>query len=570
MMRNKLDKQSRNPIDASAARAITRSIARVGVHEMPVKRQAGRPTMADYGAIVRRRYWWIMLPVFFCWLVVWATSWFLPPTYQSEALILVQQQKITESYVASNVTVDLQDRLQSMTQQILSRTRLQRTIDRFHLYAEHRRLAGLAPLQDPIDLMRKDIKIDLVRSPGRAELTSFKIQYSAGSPELAQQVNSELTSLFIDENLKAQQQQSETTTGFLNSELAAAKAKLEEQEAKVRFFKTSHFGDLPSQMQTNVQILSGLQTQLQTAQRDLDSAKQQKLYLASLIEQYDSQQSSLDRDGATATPPEALDRELMDLRSRLAEARLKYTDRYPDVIALQDKISKTEKLRKQVEEEISSHQKADHKPEAAGYAEATTTHATTTPSMMQVQSQLKANELEISNYQKGEKEIESQISDYQARLNMTPETEQELADISRGYDESMSNYNSLLQKQMQSQLATNLEQRQQGEQFSILDPPSLPNKPSSPNHVKLSVAGLFLGLVLGIAFTVLLEKTRVRVWRADTLQGIVPARILVALPHLSTPREDQRGAVVRLLKIAVTVAMVLLIVAGHLYAMYRG
>jgi capsular polysaccharide biosynthesis protein len=123
---------------------------------------------------------------------------------------------------------------------------------------------------------------------------------------------------------------------------------------------------------------------------------------------------------------------------------------------------------------------------------------------------------------------------------------------------------------MQSQLATNLEQRQQGEQFSILDPPSLPNKPSSPNHVKLSVAGLFLGLVLGIAFTVLLEKTRVRVWRADTLQGIVPARILVALPHLSTPREDQRGAVVRLLKIAVTVAMVLLIVAGHLYAMYRG
>jgi hypothetical protein len=134
----------------------------------------------------------------------------------------------------------------------------------------------------------------------------------------------------------------------------------------------------------------------------------------------------------------------------------------------------------------------------------------------------------------------------------------------------MSNYNSLLQKQMQSQLATNLEQRQQGEQFSILDPPSLPNKPSSPNHVKLSVAGLFLGLVLGIAFTVLLEKTRVRVWRADTLQGIVPARILVALPHLSTPREDQRGAVVRLLKIAVTVAMVLLIVAGHLYAMYRG
>ena len=121
--------------------------------------------MADYWAIFRRRFWWILLPLFLCWLGVWGISWFLPPTYQSEALILVEQQKVPENYVASNVTVDLQDRLQSMTQQILSRTRLQATIDRFHLYPAPKGLEKLTQSVDPIEQMRKDIKIDLVRAP---------------------------------------------------------------------------------------------------------------------------------------------------------------------------------------------------------------------------------------------------------------------------------------------------------------------------------------------------------------------------------------------------------------------
>src|ERR1700723_609324 len=144
------------------------------------------PNLADYWAIVRRRFWWVIVPLFLCWIVVWGLSWRLPPIYQSEALILVEPQKVPENYVVANVTVSLQDRLQSMTQQILSRTRLQTTIDRFHLYPARKGVEKLTQSGDLIDQMRKDIKIDLVRSPGRAELTAFKIQYSAGSPELAQ------------------------------------------------------------------------------------------------------------------------------------------------------------------------------------------------------------------------------------------------------------------------------------------------------------------------------------------------------------------------------------------------
>jgi succinoglycan biosynthesis transport protein ExoP len=537
---------------------------------VPPKPQTGTPYgLADYWAIAHRRFWWISLPLFFCWLGVWAVSWFLPSEYKSEALILVEQQKVPENYVASNVTVDLQDRLQSMTQQILSRTRLQATIDRFHLYPKRQGLEGLMSSGDPVDLMRKDIKIDLVRSPGRAELTAFKIQYSAGSPELAQQVNSELTSLFIDENLKTQQQQSESTTGFLNAELAEARSKLEEQEAKVRAYKSSHFGDLPSQTQTNVQILSGLQGQLQATQRGLESAKQQKLYLDSLLQQYESQPVNVS-DGDSSVPPGVSDdKELKDLRLRLADAQSRYTDDYPDVIALKNSITKKEKLKKQ-EDDLVTNQMMDKQGASAGAEEVNGPRKVPTPSMMQVQSQLKLNEVEIANYQKTEKEIESQISDYQARLNLSPQIEQELTDISRGYEESMSNYNSLLQKQMQSQLATNLEQRQQGEQFTILDPPSLPSKPASPNHLKVSLGGLLAGIFLGMGFAALLEVTQLRVWNARDLEGIVPARVLVALPHLSTPGEDRFHGPVRFIKFAVTTVIVLLIVAGNLYALYRG
>src|SRR4029077_9029913 len=216
------------------------------------------------------------------------------------------------------VTVNLQDRLQSMTQQILSRTRLQTTIDRFHLYAPDKGLGRLARLADPVEQMRQEIKIELVQSPGhRGELTAFKIEYSAASPELAQQVNSELTSLFIDENLRSQQQLSESTTAFLNSQLADARAKLEKQKVKVRAFKATHFSNLPSQMQSNIQILSGLQGHLQTIQRDLDGARQHKLYLDSLLEGYQSQR--VGKGGEDLTSPQELDKELTDLRLRLAK-----------------------------------------------------------------------------------------------------------------------------------------------------------------------------------------------------------------------------------------------------------
>ena len=526
-------------------------------------------SLDEYWAMALRRRWYILLPVFACWAIACAGSWLVPSTFQSDALILVEQQKVPEQYVVPNVTVSLQDRLQSMTQQILSRTRLESVIDRFHLYQTRQGMA-LSPAGDPVEQMRKDIKIDLVEAPDRpGQLTAFKIRYSAGTPQLAQQVNSELTSLFIEENLKSQQELSESTTAFLQSQLEDARTKLEEQEAKVRAFKANHFGNLPSQMESNVQILSGLQAQLQSAQHALDGANQQKLYLESLQQQYQSIQASLGNGSSTPASPDTLDKDLADLRRQLQEARLRYTEDYPDVVQLKDKIAKMQKLKQDISAEIVANGKPTKTTSEVDPAAAVSVEHGSTSPMMQIQSQLKANSLEIQNYQQRQKQIESDIAAYQSRLNLTPETEQELADISRGYEESKTNYNSLLQKQNDSQLATNLEQRQQGEQFRILDPPSLPTRPSAPNHLLISLAGLALGFAAGIALTAFLEMTDVRVRQEKDLVDVVPIKVLIGIPRLDAPGEDRTRALFRRMEVGAVVVMAIMVLIGNLYAFYR-
>ncbi len=178
----------------------------------------------------------------------------LPPRYLSTTLILVEQPTMPKDYVTPNVNDDLQERMQSITQQILSRTRLLRIIDQFNLYA--------APHSQPspdqkVEIMRKDIGIELVRD-ARNQITAFNVSYSSRDPHIAQKVTSELTNLFINENLEVRQQQSEDTTQFLEGQLETARKALADQEEKIREFKGQHVGELPAQVGSNLQILGRL------------------------------------------------------------------------------------------------------------------------------------------------------------------------------------------------------------------------------------------------------------------------------------------------------------------------
>jgi polysaccharide biosynthesis transport protein len=521
-------------------------------------------------AMARRRRWWVLLPLFLCWAAVWAGSWLLPTSYQSEAQIVVEQQKVPEYYVQPNVTANLQERLQTMTQQVLSRTRLQATIDSFRLYPPPHGLARLLQAPDPVDQMRRDIKIEPVQPPGQpANLTAFKIYYSGDTPQRAQQVNSHLATLFIDENLKAEEQSSESTTSFLESKLAEARARLQEQEAQVRAFEATHMDVLPSQMPSNVQILSSLQTELENNHRELDSANQQKLYLESQLQQLESAKAALGSENG-ASSPEALEQELLELRHRLADLSAKYTDQHPEIIALKNKIAETEKLKKQLETEVAAEQTQTPPAKPDNSTLLNGSKGSTSSVMITLTSQLKANALQIQNYQRREKSLQSEIATYQERIRLTPQTDQELQEISRGYEESKTNYNSLLQKQDQSKLATSLAQRQQGAQFRVLDPPSLPDKPATPNHLMLSLAGLGLGAVLGVSLVAMVELTNRRVRHEKELADLVPARVLVCVPHLAIPGEARLEAASRRLEMIAAVAILALIVVGNFYSFYKG
>src|ERR1700683_1557983 len=208
-----------------------------------------------YLGIVRRRHFHFLIPLFLGWAVVWGASWVLPQRYLSSTLILVEQPTMPKDYVTPNVNDDLQERMQSITQQILSRTRLLHIIDQFDLYAGPR---SKGSPDAKVDRMRKDIGIDLVRD-ARNQITAFNVSYTSRDPRLAQAVTSELTNLFISENLEVRQQQSEDTTTFLESQLETARKTLSDQEEQIRQFKGQHVGEMPGQLASNLQILSGLQ-----------------------------------------------------------------------------------------------------------------------------------------------------------------------------------------------------------------------------------------------------------------------------------------------------------------------
>src|SRR5208283_3347621 len=227
------------------------------------------------------------------------------------------------------------------TQTILSRTRLLRIVDELNLYSRDRRQLGL---DEVVAAMRKDIEIELVQTDPN-HITAFNVSYSAHDPSIAQEVTGKLTNLFINENLELRQQESEGTTKFLEDQLATARQNLAAQEDKVREFKGQHIGELPTQTESNLQILSGMQSQLQAAEVALNTAKQQRVYLETLLHQYRAFQGSPKSPEGAPMGLAAIDEELDKLKAKLSELSSTYRDEYPEIRNLKDQIAKTEKRR---------------------------------------------------------------------------------------------------------------------------------------------------------------------------------------------------------------------------------
>lgn len=520
-------------------------------------------TKADwqkYWAVARRRGWYFVVPFFLGWVLVWGASWLMPSVYRSSTLILVERP--ATMVVQNTMSQDIQSRLDSITQQVLSRTRLLHIITSLNLYANERSRGRLSD-DELIDRMRKNIDIELVRSSDR-ELTSFNIYFSSPDPDMAQQVTAELTNVLISENLEATQSDLDNQVRFVDSQLEEARKKLTVQEDQVRQFKDRHIGELPGQLQSNIQILAGLQSQMQGEVDALSRAKQQNAYLESLIGQYTnvSRGTKPGDSGPVGLP--AIDQELDRLRAQLTDLSARYTDQHPDVRKVREQIARTEKTRAQLIADLKN------KPVDSSPSTDTDYSGRDGAPMMEVRSQLKANQLEITNRQRSVDNLQAQIGSYQGRLNSTPVREQELADLTRDYDQSRTYYDSLLAKKNQLELAANLSRQQQGEHFRMIDPPSRPTKPFSPNRFKLSLLGLFVGLAFGAVVAGGAEFLDDRVYDENTFRDLIPAEVMVEIPPLPTAQEQQKQR--QLLKIGIGAAgfVGLVIMMGTAYSYLHG
>jgi len=450
-------------------------------------------------------------------MLVWGSTWIISPEFKSSTLILVEQPTMPKNYVEPNISDDLQDRLQSITQQILSRTRLLFIVNKWHLYTDARRRLTDDEL---VKRMRKDIQIDLVRDTRNNEISAFRISYSAHSPQIAQKVTDDLSSLFINENLKVRQEQSEGTTKFIESQLEEARAHLVQQEEKVRAFQVGHQGMLPSQQTSNLQILSGLQSQLQNEQDTLNTARQQKVYLQSLLDQSRSARTQTHSADGLPNDLVSIDQELAKLQTQLLDLSSRYTSQHPDIQNLKVQILKAQVLRRQ----LASSAKQNSTLAAGEDLE------DVTPAVSQLRGQLHANEVEIANRETTVIELKSRISEYQLRLNAEPATEQALAELTRGYDQSKITFDDLLKKKNDSAMATSMEHMQQGERFTILDPPSLPVKPDFPDRLRFCGFGVALGFALGIVVVGTLEILDDRLHTDSEIKAMLQGAMIYEIP----------------------------------------
>jgi polysaccharide chain length determinant protein (PEP-CTERM system associated) len=449
-------------------------------------------SVEDWLKILRRRRWLFILPAVLGAVAGLVASFFLPRQYTSHTTVLVEEPMVPDSYVKPVVSDDLNQRLASMQGEILSRTRLQQLLQEFHLYPKE---TDRVPMEVLIERLRKAIKVTpLSTMPGTLarSLPGFNVDVTFGEARVAQQICNEITSMFMVQNAGLREVKSEDTTRFLAQQLAEAKAKLDEQDAKLADFQTRYMGEQPGDENTNLTLLTGMTTQLEAATQNLSQAQQEKAFVESML----SQQVAAERETADGHSPQTLQQQLSALQTQLATLQAQYTEQHPSVVRAKHEI---ELLQKKIRE-------APGEAEALAQESNATGPLVESPQIQQLRAHLHQVELSVSQKKQEQAQLQHRIKVLQARLELSPKVQQEFKALTRDYQTALGFYNDLLKKQEESQMATDLEHRQQGENFRVLDPPSLPVRPSFPDPRLFTLGGTGAGLILGAALVQLAES----------------------------------------------------------------
>lgn len=501
-------------------------------------------------AVIRCR-WLIIVPFCLAMIAGMVVAVRTPKVFEATTTILVQPQKVPANFVRSLISVGIDDRIRTIKQQILSWSNLEKVIAQYRLFSAPRHRDML--MEDKIEDLRERIDVQVVRARGGAD--AFSISFRGPDPADIVKVANGLASFFINENLKVREAQAMGTSDFLDDQLGAMRRQLITMEEALKDYRRQHMGGLPEQLQSNLSILGRLQEELLEKQKALRESKSavlaMKKQISDLQHMPDPMADFALEDMLEETPEEEASAEIAALEGKLEALTARYTERHPDVVRLR-------------------HQLADLKARAAAESRAAIPDGSESdlpdetaelPGLdFQAMQRAQVDQLqaEVANQEAELAALRDEIRKYQQRVEDTPKREQDLFAIKRDYENLQSAYNSLLSRKLEADISVNMEKKQKGEQFQVLDIARQPQRPISPNVKLIFAAAVAGGLGLGAGVVLLLAFFDQTVRRPDDFQGLIDAPLMAAIPSIVKPeerRQSRRKLVVSLCGVAVCLGL---------------
>jgi len=470
--------------------------------------------------VVRRRKW-LGLAVFgVLGAMAVAVTVSVPNIYRAKATVLVERDRVSEAFVRSSITAELETRLSTISQELLSRSRLEALILQFGLYPDMR---AHAPIEAAVEQMRRDVRLDpksVEQTGGRPTTIAFTVSYRGRDPRVVADVTNTLASLSVDENARMRERQATGTALLLEREVDEMKKRLAEEERHLREFRAKNSGQLPEQLGINLATIERINGQLQLARDGLTRALERRTSVA-------KQLADAEGSAAPSTGPDAGAARLLKLRQELRELRSHYSEKYPDVIRVKTEIA-------ELERELAD----------APAASVVTTEraAPTDPAVRRLRIALGDAEREIEAARAETDRLVKQMASYQQRAERAAPIEQEFQVLSRDYGATKERYFALIKRYEDALLAETMEQRQPREQFRILDPAVATDAPAAPNRFRLMTIGLVLSLLTAGAAMVLAEQIGTPFHSLDSLCALTRVPILASIPIIATAADRRRAA----------------------------
>jgi succinoglycan biosynthesis transport protein ExoP len=500
---------------------------------------------------------------------------FLPATYQASATILIEQQEIPQELVRSVITSFADQRVQVISQRVMTTQNLLGLIERYNLYPDIREKQ---PREVLLAKMRGDIGMHMISAdvidprsgrPTQATI-AFSVSYKSRSPELALKVANELTTLYLNENLTSRTQLSQQTSVFFTEEAQRESAHIAELDKKLAAFKEKHQDELPDVTQLNIQTVQRTELDVRDAENRLAQLDSQRVLLEAQLAQISPNTQVYSDSGQRVFGAE--DR-LKDLKSKLADYKARYGPDHPDVISTQREVdglvkevaeedATPDRLRQlsqakaelaadldkyspehpdvlRLKREVERLQKAVDADANAGLEKTKKGHADN-PVYIQVKGELDSLAVEREGAVKKRDELQAKLDDYEKRMNKSPEVEREFREMSRDLESAQFKYQEILSKQTEVQVSQNLETERKGEKFTLIEPPQPPEKPISPNRPLVVAVGLLLALAAGVGAVILRESTDASVRGPSDIRQLLEVPALASIPIIVTAADRKR------------------------------